>query len=62
MYLAAQDKGYFLVHLALDGKFRVLLDRGRDNWLSVPMASRDFRHLAFSQQIFENNAWVLENF
>jgi Tol biopolymer transport system component/DNA-binding winged helix-turn-helix (wHTH) protein len=62
MYLATQDKGYLMVRLSLDGKFRVLLDRGRDNWLGFPMTSRDSLHLAFSQQVFENNAWLLENF
>ena len=62
LYLSAQAKGYFMSHLALDGTFRVLLDRGRDNWLGFATPSRDGLQLAFIQQTFEDNAWLLENF
>jgi len=62
LYVSAQAKGYFIVRLALDGTFRVLLDRGRDNWLAFATPSQDGLHLAFVQQTFEDNAWLLENF
>jgi eukaryotic-like serine/threonine-protein kinase len=63
LYLAAQSKdGYFLTRLELDGKFRVLFDRGRNQWLGVVKPSPDGRHLAFAQQSFQSNAWLVENF
>jgi Tol biopolymer transport system component len=62
IYFAAQTKSYFIARLALDGKFRVLLDRGRDNFLIFAVPSPDGMHLAFSQQTFEDNAWLLEDF
>ena len=62
IYLAAQTTGYFIARLALDGKCRVLLDRGRDNFLLFAVPSPDGLHLAFTQQTFEDNAWLLENF
>ena len=54
--------GYFIAHIELDGKTRVLLDRGQNQVLDTLCPSRDGRHLAFSQRTFENNAWLLENF
>jgi len=62
IYLAAQTKSYFIARLALDGKFRVLLDQGRDKFLLFAVPSPDGLHLAFSQQMFEDNAWLLEDF
>jgi Tol biopolymer transport system component/predicted Ser/Thr protein kinase len=63
LLLAAQSEdGYFLATLALDGKTHVLLDRGRNQWLSLLKPSPDGRHLFFTQQSFENNLWLLENF
>jgi Tol biopolymer transport system component len=64
LFAAAQSKstGYMIVRIELDGKISVLLDRGRSQWLGSPCPSPDGRHLAFSQQTFENNAWLLENF
>jgi serine/threonine protein kinase/Tol biopolymer transport system component len=61
--VAAQSKeGYFIARIDLDGKTHVLLDRGRNQWLGRPTPSPDGRRLAFSQQAFEANAWLLENF
>jgi eukaryotic-like serine/threonine-protein kinase len=64
LFVAAQSKstGYFIVRIDLDGKPTVLLNRGRNQWLGFPCPSPDGRHLAFSQQTFETNAWLLENF
>ena len=63
LLLAAQSPdGYFLAVLALDGKTHVLLNGGRNKWLSYLKPSPDGRHLFFAQQSFENNLWLLENF
>jgi hypothetical protein len=62
LLIAAQTTTYFLARLELDGKWYMLLDRGRDNWLSSQVLSRDGRHLAFYQQTFDVNACLLENF
>jgi serine/threonine protein kinase len=59
---AQSTAGYFIARIDLDGKTHVLLDRGRNQWLGRPTPSPDGRHLAFSQQTFEVNAWLLENF
>jgi hypothetical protein len=53
---------YQIARIGMDGKLRALLDRGRNQQLSGIQASPDGLHLAFSQQTFENNAWLLENF
>ncbi len=54
--------GYFIARIELDGKTRILLDRGRNQSLDSPCLSPDGRHLAFTQQTWENNVWLLENF
>jgi Tol biopolymer transport system component len=59
---ATQSTNYLVARIDLDGKTQVLLDRGRNQWLSSPVPSPDGRQLAFSQQTFETNAWLLENF
>jgi hypothetical protein len=51
-----------IIGIELHDKIRVLLDRGRSQWLGSPCPSPDGRHSAFSQQTFEKNAWLLENF
>jgi eukaryotic-like serine/threonine-protein kinase len=63
-FLAAvtQSGHYQIVRIEMDGKTRVLLDRGRYQWMSAVSASPDGRHLAFGGQTFESNAWLLENF
>jgi serine/threonine protein kinase len=64
LFAAAQSKsiGYFIARIELDGKSRVLYDRGRNQSLYGPCPSPDGRHIAFSQQTWETNAWLLENF
>jgi len=62
LFAAAQSGDYLILRLELDGKTRVLLNRGRNRWLSYPRPSPDGSHLAFSEQTFESNAWLLENF
>jgi Tol biopolymer transport system component len=59
---AMSETGYFIARIELDGKTRVLLNRSRNQYLSYPCPSPDGRHLAFSQQTRESNAWLLENF
>ena len=53
---------FLIVRIELDGKSHVLLNRGRNNFLNNSLPSPDGRHLAFSQQTWETNAWLLENF
>ena len=63
LFLAAQSKdGYFLTSLELDGRFRVLFDRGRNQWLGGVKVSPDGRRVAFAQQSFQSNAWLVEDF
>jgi len=62
LYAAAQGADYFLVRFDMDGKTRVLLDRGRNQWLSAASLSPNGRYLAFTQQSWDSNAWLLENF
>jgi eukaryotic-like serine/threonine-protein kinase len=62
LFAAAQSTSYMIVRIEADGKTRVLLDRGREHWLAFPISSPDGRHLAFTQQTFEDNVWLLENF
>jgi|HubBroStandDraft_6_1064221.scaffolds.fasta_scaffold00424_8 Tol biopolymer transport system component len=63
LFVTAQSKsGYFIARIGLDGKTNILLDRGRNQWLGRPLQSPDGRYLAFSQQSFESNAWLIENF
>ncbi|HXN98303.1 MAG TPA: protein kinase [Candidatus Acidoferrales bacterium] len=63
VFLGAQSKeGYSLARLDLNGHFRVLLDRGRNQWIGRITPAPDGQHLAFAQQSFQHNAWLLENF
>lgn len=59
---AALSTGYFIARIELDGKSHVLLNRSRSQFLSSPIPSPDGRHLVFTQQTWESNAWLLENF
>jgi eukaryotic-like serine/threonine-protein kinase len=54
--------GYQILHIDFKGKSIVLIDRGRDHWVGNVLPSPDGRHLAFTQQTFEDNVWLLENF
>jgi serine/threonine protein kinase len=58
----SQSAQYRIVRIELDGKTRVLLNRGRNQWLAFPKPSPDGRHLAFSQLTFETNVWLVDNF
>ena len=62
LVLAAQTTQYFLARLALDGKTQVLLSKNMNNWVGDPFASPDGRHLAFVQNTWESNAWMLQDF
>jgi Tol biopolymer transport system component len=64
LLVAAQSKatGYLIARVEIDGKSKVLIDRGRNQWLGYPILSPDGRHLAFAQQTFETNVWLVENF
>jgi Tol biopolymer transport system component len=62
LYASAQAKGFFLARIGLDGKSHVLLDRSVNQFVGCPVSSPDGRYLAFCQQNFESNAWLLENF
>jgi eukaryotic-like serine/threonine-protein kinase len=63
VFLGAQSKdGYALARLDLNGNFRVLLDRGRNQWIGRVTSAPDGHRVAFAQQSFEHNVWLLENF
>jgi hypothetical protein len=63
LFLGAQSKeGYSLARLDLNGNFRVLLDRGRNQWIGRVTAAPDGHRVAFAQQSFQDNAWLLENY
>jgi Tol biopolymer transport system component len=59
--LVSQSHKSAIARIDLDGKMRILLDRGIHD-LGSPAASPDGRHLAFSQRTLENNVWLLDNF
>jgi hypothetical protein len=54
--------GSKILRFELDGKATMLLDRSRNHHLSSVFASPDGRYLAFSQQTFDSNMWLLRNF
>jgi eukaryotic-like serine/threonine-protein kinase len=62
LFAAVKSTGYFIARIELDGKTRVLVDVGTNQYLDFPYPSPDGRHLAFTQQSWESNAWLLENF
>ena len=62
LFAAMQSGDYLLVRMDLDGKTRVLLNRGRNQWLTNAAVSPDGRYLAFTQQSWDTNSWLLENF
>lgn len=63
---AADGKSLFIggpiARLDLNGKIHVLLDLGRNVWLNSALPSPDGRYLAFGQQSWDSNVWLLENF
>ena len=62
LYASVGVRSFFLARIGLDGKSQVLLNRGVNQFLGCPVSSPDGRYLAFCQQNFESNAWLLENF
>jgi eukaryotic-like serine/threonine-protein kinase len=62
LFAAAQSTDFLLLRIELDGKTRTLLNRGRNQALLTLSASPDGHYLAYNGQIWENNAWMLENF
>jgi len=62
LFAAVQSADYLLVRIGLDDQTSVLLDRGRNQWLAYAWPSPDGRYLAFSQQSFDSNVWLLEDF
>lgn len=62
LFAAVQSADYLLVRIGLDDQTSVLLDRGRKQWLAYAWPSPDGRYLAFSQQSFDSNVWLLEDF
>ena len=61
-FAAVAAPHYQIVRLGLDGRTSLLLDRARDTWLGNVVPSVDGLHLAFNQQTFEANVWLLESF
>jgi Tol biopolymer transport system component len=62
LLLSGAQDGCFLARAGLDGKSTVLLRGGFNQCYSNPTASPDGRNLAFAQYVFNDNAWLLENF
>jgi dipeptidyl aminopeptidase/acylaminoacyl peptidase len=50
-----------IARIDLDGKTHILL-KGKNGLVGDPRMSPDGRHLAYFQQTYENNVWLLENF
>jgi Tol biopolymer transport system component len=53
---------YIIARIELDGKTRILLNRGRNNSMIVLRSSPDGHWLAFNQWAAGSNAWLLQNF
>jgi eukaryotic-like serine/threonine-protein kinase len=59
--VAVRGNKAYVIQIDLDGKARTILDQG-NTVLFAPRASPDGRHLAFTQLMWESNAWLLQNF
>jgi len=53
---------YTLIHVDPSGAASILLRNARDQWLFTPVPSPDGLHLAFGEQSWESNVWMLEDF
>jgi eukaryotic-like serine/threonine-protein kinase len=51
-----------IARIELDGKTTVVLRGGKGQYFSSPLESPDGRYLAYSEQGWNSNAWLLENF
>jgi len=60
--VSSKSTGYFIARIEPDGKTHMLINEGRNHWISYPCPSPDGRYLGFGEQTFEDNAWMLENF
>ena len=58
----SRDPDFFILQIELNGQTHVLINQGKDHLVDLLHPSPDGRHLAFSQQTWESNAWLLENF
>jgi Tol biopolymer transport system component len=52
---------FLIARVDLDGKTHILMDR-KNGWVGGTSLSPDGRHLAYSQQTYDINVWLLENF
>jgi Tol biopolymer transport system component len=59
---AVQSTESLIVRIELDGKTHVLFNGGREQGLASPCPSPDGRYLAYFQQTYGSNYWLLENF
>jgi eukaryotic-like serine/threonine-protein kinase len=57
-----REANSFIIRIDLDGKPYVIWDEDKDNALYSPRSSPDGSRLAFTQAMWESNAWLLENF
>jgi serine/threonine protein kinase/Tol biopolymer transport system component len=55
-------QGSTLYRVEMNGKISTLLTGGRNQFIGVPVVSRDGKWAAFPQQVWHDNAWLLENF
>jgi Tol biopolymer transport system component len=63
LYGASQTgHNFYLLSLDLSGKSRMLLTRPAGQTIYDPRVSPDGLSLAYSQQLMESNAYLLENF
>ena len=63
VYCASQKGSeFYLLRLDMAGNAKILLKRPAPQTMYVPIVSPDGRYLAFSQQMAESNAYLLEHF
>jgi Tol biopolymer transport system component len=62
LFAAVQSAESLIVRIELDGKTQVLLEGGTNRGLASPCPSPDGRYLAYFQQTYGSNYWLLENF
>jgi hypothetical protein len=51
-----------MARVELDGKTSILIQRGKSQFFYNPIASPDGRYLAYGEQGWNANVWLLENF
>ena len=56
------DQSSFLARVELDGKASVLVQAEKNQFIVRPIVSPDGHYLAYSRQITDLNAWLVENF